>query len=224
MKKWILMATVLAGTTVQAAWFGQIGRANGRDEHSIEFIYDTGDRDIRVKGTNGPDVQLNAHRFTVQYARGLGQGFELFARGVPFTGRINLENSSFNPDLWGLGGGLHWSPPEPIGPVRLGFVAGVDFFQGTKSSRDNLNWLELSLAGGATVPLVEHVDLFGGVSFVRPDMRFEISNTVTKFDTEQRFGGFGGIGYSPNDAWTLTASVELGAEAVVGMSARYHFQ
>jgi hypothetical protein len=55
-------------------------------------------------------------------------------------------------------------------------------------------------------------------------MRFEISNTVTKFDTEQRFGGFGGIGYSPNDAWTLTASVELGAEAVVGMSARYHFQ
>lgn len=100
----------------------------------------------------------------------------------------------------------------------------MDFFQGTKSSRDNLNWLELSLAGGATVPLVEHVDLFGGVSFVRPDMRFEISNTVTKFDTEQRFGGFGGIGYSPNDAWTLTASVELGAEAVVGMSARYHFQ
>ena len=50
------------------------------------------------------------------------------------------------------------------------------------------------------------------------------SKGVLVFDTEQRFGGFGGIGYSPNDAWTLTASVELGAEAVVGMSARYHFQ
>lgn len=224
MKKEILMAMAFFAVSADAAWYGQIGRANGRDEHSIEFAYDTGDRDIRVKGTNGPDTELSAHRFTVQYARGLGQGFELLARGVPFTGRVNLEGSSFNPDVWGVGGGLHWSPPEPLGVVRLGFVAGVDFFQGTESSRNNMNWLELSLAGGATVPLVEHVDLFGGVSFVRPDLRFEAANVVTKFDTEKRFGGFGGVGYSPNDAWTLSAVIEMGAQAVMGFSARYHFQ
>lgn len=220
----LLFAATAAAAPVQAAWFGDIGQYNQAGQSSLEFFYEGGERDIQLKSDPNARLELSDHRFGTQYIYGVGQGLETLLRVTPFTGRINFEGSGFNPDVWGIGTGLHWSPPEPLGPVRVGVMAAVDFHQGTKSSRNNMNWLELSMAGGLSVPVTKIVNLFGGISFVRPDIEFESQGVKTKWEMEDTMGGFLGASLSPNKAWTLATELHFGNESAAGFSARYNFQ
>ncbi|MBL0058572.1 MAG: hypothetical protein IPP35_05605 [Elusimicrobia bacterium] len=146
MKRWCFLA-LLASVPVHAVWYGAVGKAAPKDGHALEFIYDTGSRELETD-TGGNTVTLDAHRLGLQYARGLGQGFEMLLRGTPLTSRVNFSGTAFNPDVWSVGGGFHWAPPEPLGPVRLGLLATVDYYDGRESKGNDFNWVEVGLAAG----------------------------------------------------------------------------
>jgi hypothetical protein len=72
------------------------GKRAERDGHALEFIYDTGSRTLE-DDADGSDQKMSSHRLTLQYARGLGQGFELLVRGTPLTSRINFDRVIVEP-------------------------------------------------------------------------------------------------------------------------------
>ncbi|MBL8022814.1 MAG: hypothetical protein JNK54_00835 [Elusimicrobia bacterium] len=221
--KYLGLLILLAVVPAHAVWYGAVGKASPRDGHALEFIYDTGSRDLKEDNVNS-EQKLSAHRFTAQYARGLGQGFEFLLRGVPMTSRINFAGSSLNPDVWGVGGGLHWAPLEPLGPVRLGLLATVDYYDGRKSNQDKFNWLELGLAAGATYALPLDFNATGGVSMLKADVNRETNGTKKDYSLSKEVGGFVGAGWAPNDAWNVSTEYHFGNERVWGLSARYNFE
>jgi hypothetical protein len=158
--RYLWLIPLLVVVPAQAAWYGAIGKAVPKDGHSLEFIYNTGSRELEEKNGGG-DQKLNAHQLNLQYARGLGQGFEWLVRGTPFTSRINFSGTSLNPDVWSVGTGFHWAPPEPLGPVRLGLLATVDYSSGKETGDDKFDWLEMGLGAGATVPLPHDLNMTG---------------------------------------------------------------
>jgi hypothetical protein len=222
MKKYLFLV-FLAAAPAKAVWYGSVGKAAPKDGHSLEFIYDTGSRELDEK-SNGADLKLNAHRLSLQYARGLGQGFEMLVRGTPFTSRINFSGTSLNPDVWSVGGGFHWAPPESLGPVRVGLLATVDYSDGRDTGDDKFNWLELGLGAGATYPLPHDFNVTGGVSMLKSDVNLEIAGHKSDYALSQEVGGFVGAGWAPNDAWNVSTEVHFGNEKVWGLSARYNFQ
>lgn len=222
MKKWGFLF-LLAAVPAKAVWYGAVGKAAPKDGHALEFIYDTGSRMLEEKDTNA-EQKLNAHRLSLQYARGLGQGFEFLVRGTPFTSRINFSGTSLNPDVWSVGGGFHWAPPEPLGPVRIGLLATVDYSDGKDPGENKFNWLELGLGAGATYPLPHDLNVTGGVSMLKSDVNLEINGFKTDYALAKEVGGFVGAGWAPNDAWNVSTELHFGNEKVWGLSARYNFQ
>ena len=183
MKKWAFLI-LAAAVPAKAVWYGAVGKAAPKDGHALEFIYDTGSRELDEK-TNGTDLKLNAHRLSLQYARGLGQGFEFLVRGTPFTSRVNFAGTSLNPDVWSVGGGFHWAPPESLGPVRVGLLATVDYSDGKDTGDDKFNWLEMGLGAGATLPLPRDFNMTGGVSMLKSDVNLEIGGTKSDYALAQ---------------------------------------
>ena len=104
MKKACLVV-LLAAVSGRAAWYGAVGKATERDGHALEFIYDSGSRTLE-EDADGSEQKMSSHRLVLQYARGLGQGFEMLVRGTPLTSRVNFDGSSLNPDVWSVGGGI----------------------------------------------------------------------------------------------------------------------
>jgi hypothetical protein len=190
----------------------------------LEFIYDTGKRDLAPEEDGGAEIELAEHRFTAQYARGLGQGFELLFRGSPATNRISVNGSGFNPEVWSVGGGIHWAPPENLGPVRVGLSATVDYQDGRSSGDNQINWLEMGMAAGLSVPLPRDLSVTGGLSLSRADVRFKTAGEGTDYSLAEDTGGFLGAGWSPGPAWNISTEVHVGSERVWGLSARYNFQ
>ena len=214
----------LVGTgTAQAAWYGAVGNAVDKGQHALEFAYSAGKRDL-VPDEGGPEQELSSRGLFLQYARGLGQGFEFLLRGTPSTGRIGFSGTSFNPEVWGAGGGLHWAPPEPLGPVRLGLLATVDYMTGSESEGNNLNWIQMDLAAGLSVPLPRDLSVTGGITYSKADVDLKLNGVKWDADLAKNTGGFAGIGWSPNPAWNVSTEVHFGVEQVWGLSARYNFQ
>jgi hypothetical protein len=221
--KYLWLIPLLVAVPAQAVWYGAIGKAVPKDGHSLEFIYNTGSRELE-ENDGGGDQKLNAHQLNLQYARGLGQGFEWLVRGTPFTSRINFSGTSLNPDVWSLGTGFHWAPPEPLGPVRVGLLATVDYTGGKETGDDKFDWLEMGLGAGATVPLPHDLNVTGGVSMLKSDVNLEIAGNKSEYDLSNEVGGFVGAGWAPNDAWNVSTELHFGNEKVWGLSARYNFQ
>lgn len=222
MKKEVFLI-FLAAVPAKAVWFGAVGKAAPKDGHALEFIYDTGSRDLDDKDT-GAGRKLKAHRLSLQYARGLGQGFEFLARGTPFTSRVNFSGTSLNPDVWSVGGGFHWAPPEPLGPVRVGLLATVDYSDGKDTGADKFNWLEWGMGAGASIPLPRDLSVTGGVSMLKSDVNLEINGNKSDYKLSKEVGGFVGAGWAPNEAWNVSTEAHFGNEKVWGLSARYNFQ
>src|SRR4051794_38881900 len=95
-KKWIFLAALAASTPAQAYMFGNPGRAVGPAKAAVSLVYDTSDRDMEAGGRT---VGLEVRRLYAEVRGGIGQGLEWIARGTPATGRLQLDNSSFNPAL-----------------------------------------------------------------------------------------------------------------------------
>lgn len=222
MKKWGFLV-LLSAVPAQAVWYGAVGKAAPRDGHALEFIYDTGSRQLEEKD-GGADQKLNAHCLTLQYARGLGQGFEFLVRGTPFTSRINFSGTSLNPDVWSVGGGFHWAPPEPLGPIRLGLLATADYYDGQESGANRFNWFEMGLGAGATYPLPKDFNVTGGASMLKSDVNLDVNGRKSDYRLSKEVGGFAGAGWAPNDAWNVSTELHFGNEKVWGLSARYNFQ
>ncbi|MBP9127395.1 MAG: hypothetical protein KBD85_03955 [Elusimicrobia bacterium] len=222
MKKTCLLV-MLAAVSGRAAWYGAVGKATERDGQSIEFVYDAGYRTLE-DDADGSEQKMSSHRLVLQYARGLGQGFEMLVRGTPLTSRVNFDGSSLNPDVWSVGGGIHWAPPESLGPLRVGLLATVDYYDGRESEKDNFNWVELGMGAGATYPLPHDLNVTGGVSMLKADINRETSGVKTDYGLAQEVGGFAGAGWEPNEAWNVSTEIHFGNEKIWGLSARYTFQ
>lgn len=222
MKKACLVV-LLAAVSGRAAWYGAVGKATERDGHALEFIYDSGSRTLE-EDADGSEQKMSSHRLVLQYARGLGQGFEMLVRGTPLTSRVNFDGSSLNPDVWSVGGGIHWAPPESLGPIRVGLLATVDYYDGRESKNDNFNWVELGMGAGATYPLPRDFSVTGGVSMLKADINRETGGVKSDYGLAQEVGGFAGAGWAPNDAWNVSTEIHFGNEKIWGLSARYTFQ
>ena len=223
MKKLILFLGVAAAVlapSAQAAWFGSPGSALSYNRSSIQATYDTGSRSIEPKD-GGTSFDMDTDRFYVQYGRGFGGGLDLFGRLMPQTGDASFENRGYNPSIWGLGGGLHWAPPQS-GRVRWGGQVSLDWDQG-KDQGTTLKVLETVLAGGASYRPHKNVDVYGGVSFMKSDVTFKNGSNTSKFELSDNFGLFAGVGVNPAPALTLAFELHVINETVFGFNAAYRF-
>lgn len=222
MKKTVGFLLLIAGSA-QAAWFGDPGRRGETSGSSLEFFYESGDRDFEQDNSGG-EAELSSHRLVIQCARGLGQGFEWVLRGAPATGRLSLSNSNFDPDVWSVGSGFLWSPPEPLGPVRVGISFTGDYQVGRESNGDTLHRGDMYLTGGVGWPLPRDFSLYGGAVYSKAALRFDTGPGHVSFRESTDTGGFVGGAWSPGTSWSVSTEAHFGFERVWGVSARYHFQ
>lgn len=223
------LTAALSAGTAQAAWFGNPAEHIEKGKGALEFVYETGERDIKPS-SGGPAVDVDKRGLFLQGRTAVGDVFQLMGRFMPGTGRIAFPGSGdFNPKMWGFGLGLRFSPPEAMGPVRLGVLANWDWNFGSSdrpgvlSGSDKINWAEGSVAAGASVEVHEMVQVYGGGSLIKPDIHLDISGTETNHEGDTVFGGFLGAGFRPSDAWNIGVEKHFGNEDTIGFALSYFF-
>jgi hypothetical protein len=228
---WILgLAAALVRAPLGAAFFGNPALPIEKGKGTLEFAYETGDRDAKDTSGAGGTFDLHKHAFFLQGRLALSDVFQVSGRFVPGTGRVSFPNGGgFNPKLWGLGAGLRFSPPEAMGPVRLGVLAGWDWAFGSSerpgalSGSDKINWAEGTVAAGASVELHEMAHAYGGGSLVKPDVHLDLNGTETNVEADAVFGGFLGVDFRPHEAWNIGVEKHFGNEDTVGLALSYFF-
>jgi hypothetical protein len=212
-------ALSLGSLPAGAAWFGTPGFAMRNGRSSIQAVYDTGTRSIEPKN-GGNDIDMDTNRFYIEYARGFGNGLDLFGRFMPETGDASFENSNYNPSLLGFGGGVHWAPAQS-GPVHWGGQVSLDLDSG-KDQGTKLNVTEIALAGGGSYRANNNLDVYAGASLMRSDISVKNGGTQ-KFELSNTFGLYGGLGFLPTPNVTLGFELHLINETVFGFSGSYRF-
>ena len=218
-----------------AFWFGNPARSMEKGMTAFEMMYDTSNRDIKLRNNQSSTVELDSHRFCIQGRTAMNDVAQFYGRLLPGLGRINVENNSFDPHMWGGGLGLQLAPPEPIGIVHFGVLGGGDFSAGMRkrpqgqTGNDKVDWTEGYAALGASVSPIESVSVYGGASLIKDYINFDMfdagSNSVVKshLKNDRVFGGFLGAEFCPNKSWGLGAEMHFGNETLWGLMAQYVF-
>lgn len=228
---WVVaLAASFAQAPLRAAFFGNPAEHIKKGKGALEFAYETGDRDVKDTSGAGGTVEAHRHAFFLQGRAALGEVFQLSGRVVPGTGRLSFPNSGgFNPNLWGLGVGLRFSPPEAMGPVRLGVQAGWDWNFGSSdrpgvlSGTDKVNWAEGTVVAGISYEAHEMVQVYGGGSLVKPDIHLDLNGVESNLEADETFGGFIGAGFRPDEAWNIGIEKHFGNEDTIGLALSYFF-
>lgn len=223
------LAAAAAAVPAQSAWIGN--PAHPLDGSSTGLAYDTAERDV-VDGTPGVALDMDSRGFFLEHRTSLNPAFQWSLRVLPFTGRTEIEGASFNPHMAGGGLGLHFSPPEPLGPVHVGVQA---LWNGAAGARrrpstpgadkeyDRIYWSELSLAAGASWAPVELLSVYGGASFTKLDVHFNLGGARSDWEGDQPWGAFAGVELNPDEAWTVAAEIRTGHEQAFSASLRYNY-
>jgi hypothetical protein len=224
MKKTFLTGLlVLTAGVSHAYWIGNQGLSIQEKGGALEIIYDTGERDI-VPENGGPSVDLESHRLYAQWRYGASKSVQLVGRVLPGTGRLDLDNSNFNPNVWGLGGGIQFSPREKLGAVRVGASAAYDINFG-ESGDDEIRWTEFTAATGVSYDPAETVRVYGGLSIIKDtyDFEFNPGNVQVDYKNDDSWGLFAGVNFLPADPWVISFEAHFLNEAVFGFNLRYRF-
>jgi hypothetical protein len=217
----VLLPLVLASAEVQAFWFGSPGSSLGQRTNSIQMIYDTGSREIEPS-TGGIEIDMDTDRLYFQYSRGLGNGLEFFGRIMPETGEADFENSTFSPDLFGFGGGIHWAPKQQ-GAVKFGVQASLDWNQGDDANVD-IDIKEMVIAGGGSYRVNKNVDAYGGLSLLKSDITIEPpAGPDQDWENSNTFGIYGGFTFRPGPNFNLGVELHLINESIFGFSGSFKF-
>lgn len=222
MKKMLLpLLFAAASVPAQAYYIGSVGKPFGRGGQALELIYDAGAREIEPSN-GGQDVDMDTNRLYFQYTRGLGNGLEFFGRVMPETGEADFDPGNFNPDLWGLGGGVRWSPKQK-GAFKLGFQFSLDWNQGDDQNTD-IDIKEILFAGGGSYRVNRNVDVYGGLSLLKSDITVEPpAGPDQDWENGNTFGLFGGLDLKPGKNFTVGLELRLVNETIFAVSGRMKF-
>jgi hypothetical protein len=197
---------------------------------AFDIVYETGEREIKNTDGTGSPIDLSSRRLILQGRTALGDAFQLIGRGIPGTGRLNFEGSGFNPTMWGFGAGLQFAPPEAIADiVHLGAVAYWDWSFGATdrpgplTGSDKVNWAEGTVAAGASVRVVEIVDVYAGATLIKPDIHLDVSGTETNWEEDSTFGGLMGFSVQADEVWKAGLELHFNNEQTIGFMLSYAF-
>lgn len=216
-------------TAAQAAWVGN--PAHPREGGGAAAVYDWGERDVTLSGSGGVTESLDSRGFFLEHRSTLSRAFQGSLRLLPFTGRMNLAGASFNPHMAGGGIGLHFSPPEPLGPVRVGAQAVWDgragarkrAVAGSDKEYDRVFWSEAMVAVAVSYDVMETWGVYGGPVWNKLDVHFNVGGVRSDWTEEQAWGAFFGGELNPNEAWTVAGEFRLGHERSMALILRYNY-
>ncbi len=224
MKKLLLLTAALAlfAVSAQAYYLGNPGLSTRKGASSVEFVYDTGEREMKPSG-GSQTVDVESRRMYIQWRHGISKSFQVVGRLLPGLGRVDWENSDFNPALWGFGAAIQFSPREKLGLLRVGALAGYNINYG-KSSGDEITWKEGNVAFGLSYDPTRETRVYGGISIIVPDVEIEYENgTKQDWEADTTWGPFFGGNLILKPAWVLAAEVHLMNEDSIALYARYRF-
>jgi hypothetical protein len=213
------LAAMAAGPA-RAYYVGSVGFPFRQGGNGLEVVYDTGSREIEPSD-GGREFDMDTDRLYFQYTRGLGNGLELFGRVMPETGEVEFEDSFFNPEVWGLGGGVRWSPQQK-GKLKLGFQAAFDLNQGDDEDVD-IDIKELMFVGGGSYRVNRNVDAYGGLSFLKSNITVEWAGYDADYENSGTIGLFGGFDLKPSKNFTVGVELHLINETVFAVTGRFKF-
>jgi hypothetical protein len=223
----VLIAGFFFSVGARAGWTGD--PTQSLKKGAVVMGYQTDTRSVELTG-GSPTKDFQSRGFVVEFRNALNPVVQLSFRALPFTGRMNLEDTSFNPHMAGAGVGLYLAPPEPLGPIHLGAAAVWDGAGGAQkretSSKeyDRVFSSDTTLAAGASWYPVEWIGVYAGAAYDSFRMRFAVSSYAkTNWKENSPWGGYGGVTYSPNEAWFLSAEVRGGGERSLGAFLGYKY-
>lgn len=217
-------------TAAQAAWVGN--PAHPREGGAAGVVYDWGERDVTSSASGNVSGSLNSRGLYLEHRTALNRVFQGSLRILPFTGRLGLEGASFNPHVAGGGIGLHFSPPEPLGPVRVGAQVTWDGRTGARKRAvapgaakeyDRVFWSEAMAAAAVSYAPMDSWGVYGGPVWNKLDVHFNVGGARSDWTEDQAWGAFFGAELNPDDAWTLAGEFRVGHEQAVALSLRYNY-
>ncbi len=226
----LLTAALGAGVSpARAAWTGD--PTQPVEKGAVLIGYQSGSLDVKPVNGGTQTLTLKDRGMVLEQRTAVNPVIQLAFRVLPFTGRINLENSTFNPHMAGGGVGVYAAPPEALGPVHLGVAAiwdgagGATQRSGTGSKKyDRVFWSETTLSAGASVSVLDFLSLYAGASFVSLRTQFDVAGSgKTKWKENSPWGGFGGVSLTSNQAWFVNAEVRAGGERSLSASLGYKY-
>ncbi|MBL0349707.1 MAG: outer membrane beta-barrel protein [Elusimicrobia bacterium] len=209
-----------AASTLRAGWYGNLGKPATYGRSTAAGVVDIGSRKLETK--SGNTQKLDVLGVSLQATHGFGHGVEVFGRLSPQTLRWEFNDSSFKPSLFGLGGGLQWTPAWQKQPLKVGFGAGFDWAKGKDNGTD-INVAELSFAGGVGYAMDKSLDLYAGLSLIATDVNLKNNGVKTDLSENTPIGLFGGLNYRLPNGFGLGAEVRLINEQMVSLVGRYSF-
>jgi opacity protein-like surface antigen len=225
MKKLMMIAALagFASAPASAYYIGSLGYPMKDGANSLEAIYDTGSREMEPSG-GGETGDVDTNRLYVQWGHGLGNGLELFGRVMPQTGEASLEDSDLDFEMWGLGGGVRWSPRQK-GKVKFGLQASFDWSQGDEKNISSISMdiKEMMFSGGVSSRVNKNVDVYGGLSLLKSDATLDYPGDSVDMKNSNTFGIFGGLDLKPSKNFTVGVELHLINETVFAFSGRLKF-
>jgi hypothetical protein len=215
----VLSLLVSAAAPAGAFWIGNPASVLGDGETSAQGVFDMGTIELESGNT---DLDMDVTRLYVQGNRGFGSGFELFGRLLPMTGKLEFENSTIEPDVWGLGVGARWTPAGQTGPLRWGGQFSFDWNQGDDQGMD-VDLKRIAFSGGAGYAVERNVDVYGGLTFMSADVSLEGNGSSSDADLDTPIGLFAGLGFRPAPQWTVGLELHLINEQIFGFTGAYRF-
>jgi hypothetical protein len=222
----MLSAAMALAASGRAFWLGNPGPMLGEASPSMEAMFDWGTRDIKAPAGGVGD--LDFFRLYAQYTKPFmdGEALQFFVRGMPLTGRLDLEGSSFDPPLYGFGAGFRWTPAHEFGPVRLGFQASADWMNGSEEQggfNNEVRWTEFSFSGGASYEISSAAAFYGGLSIIPANIDLDVGQIQTDLEEDELVGGFLGLDFLPWENWTFGAELHFLNEQTVSVKTGYKF-
>ncbi len=228
MRRLLLIGVFAAAVPLRAAWTGDITQSV--EKGYVDIGYQTATRSVKSNSKPGSTFDFKDRGLVLENRTALNPVVQFALRALPFTGRINQENNSFNPHMAGGGAGLYLAPPETLGPVHLGAAAIWDGAggisrrdNGSEKRYDRVFTSETTLAAGASYEPIEFLRVYAGGEYVSFRMRLAVPGSKTNWRQDSPWGGFAGISFTSNQAWVVGGEFHFGGERSLGASLGYKY-
>jgi len=224
-----LLSIIIFSSAVPAcaAWTGDITQSV--EKGFVSIGYQTATRSVKSNSLPGGTLDYKDHGMVLEDRTALNPVVQFALRVLPFTGRENLERTSFNPHMAGGGAGLYFAPPETLGPVHLGAAAiwdgagGISRRDGPEKRYDRIFTSEATLAAGASYAPIESLNVYAGGEYVSFQMRLSVPGSKTNWRQDSPWGGFAGVSFVSNQAWVVGGEFHFGGERSFGASLGYKY-
>ena len=222
----IVLAGILVSSVARAGWTGDPTQSVTKG--AVVIGYQAASRNLELTG-GSPTEKFKTHGLVLEQRTAVNPVVQIAIRALPFTGRMNLEGTSFNPHVAGGGVGLYLAPPEPLGPIRVGAAAVWDGAGGLRKREaadkqyDRVFWSDTTLTAGVSWSPIEWAGVYAGAAYDSFRMRLALPGSKTNWKEDSPWGGYGGVTLTPNPAWFVTAELRAGGERSLGAFLGYKY-